>query len=71
MPEAIQTFNMFFIVHAFRLPVAEALTEPMKLDAESDKHCGWSRLMLGWPEEGRRREQYFGWRWRRRVAALR
>jgi len=38
MPEAIQTFNMFFIVHAFRLPVAEALTEPMKLDVESDKH---------------------------------
>jgi hypothetical protein len=29
---------MFFIVHAFRLPVAEALIEPMKLDAESDKH---------------------------------
>jgi len=29
---------MFFIVHAFQLPGAEGLFEPIKLDAENDKH---------------------------------
>ena len=32
---------------------------------------GWSRLMSGWPEKGRRREQFHGRPWRRRVVAAR